>query len=52
MAEEGLSVLSYHGELHSQTRDDNLNAFRSGNVSYLVCSDIASRGIDIPEVRV
>jgi superfamily II DNA/RNA helicase len=43
-------VLSYHGDLNSKERDSNLQAFRQGDVSLLVCTDIAARGIDIPEV--
>jgi ATP-dependent RNA helicase RhlE len=42
--------LSYHGDLNSKERESNLEQFREGKLQYLVCTDIAARGIDIPEV--
>jgi ATP-dependent RNA helicase DeaD len=43
-------VTSYHGELNSNDRAANLDSFRNGSKQMLVCTDIAARGIDIPEV--
>jgi Lhr-like helicase len=43
-------ALSYHGDLNSQQRADNLDAFRNGEESILIGTDIAARGIDIPEI--
>ena len=43
-------VQSYHGDLNSKEREQGLDRFRSGERQYLVCTDIAARGIDIPEV--
>ena len=49
---ESLSdTLSYHGDLRSADRAVNLNKFRSGECQYLICTDIAARGIDIPETQ-
>jgi superfamily II DNA/RNA helicase len=31
-----------------QERAANLDAFRAGQAQYLVCTDIAARGLDIP----
>lgn len=42
--------VSYHGDLNSKQREENLGLFRSGEESVLVCTDIAARGIDIPEI--
>jgi len=60
LLENGINSFSYHGELNSITRNNNLKLFRlSGNKSFnnlesteplppvLVCTDIASRGLDI-----
>ena len=44
-------ALSYHGELNSRERDANLEKFRNGEEQYLVCTDIAARGLDIPNVH-
>ncbi len=50
LTESGREVQSYHGDLNSKERSDGLDRFRSGERQYLVCTDIAARGIDIPEV--
>ena len=36
-----------HGDMTQKTRDRVMNKFRNGNVSYLVATDVASRGLDI-----
>lgn len=35
--------------MRSSERTESLGAYRSGAISYLVCTDIAARGLDIPE---
>lgn len=50
LAEAGLESLCYHGELNSSARAENLERFRSGEFHILVCTDIAARGLDVPEV--
>lgn len=51
LAESGIESLCYHGELGSTARVESLKAFRAGaGVKVLVCTDIAARGLDIPEV--
>ena len=59
LAESKVESLSYHGELNSQARAENLQRFRrSANESnnggdearFLVCTDLAARGLDIPQV--
>lgn len=44
----GVSYLSDSGSLDERAKA--LNAFRDGTSSILVCSDIASRGLDVPNV--
>jgi superfamily II DNA/RNA helicase len=57
LAEARVESLSYHGELNSQMRSENLKKFRAGASSdndsdpkFLVCTDLAARGLDIPQV--
>jgi superfamily II DNA/RNA helicase len=42
--ENNINATSYHGDLNSRERGANLDAFRNGDVQYLVCTDIAARG--------
>lgn len=50
LTEAGIDSLSYHGDLNSKEREENLQKFRDGAEQYLVCSDMAARGLDISEV--
>lgn len=58
LAESGVVSLCYHGELNSDAREENLMKFREAgsdngnedNAAVLVCTDIASRGLDVPQV--
>ncbi|KAL8910907.1 MAG: hypothetical protein Q9171_003862 [Xanthocarpia ochracea] len=46
-----LTVHRLHGSLNQQTRTATLSAFtRSGNPSILFCTDVASRGLDLPNI--
>ena len=51
LTEKDVKCLSYHGDLNSREREANLEKFRKHEVQYLVCSDIAARGLDIPDVQ-
>ena len=46
----GFSVAALHGDMAQGQRTDTLNAFRDGHVQLLVCSDVAARGLDLPDV--
>jgi superfamily II DNA/RNA helicase len=48
--EAGIHATSYHGDLNSRMRLSNLNAFRRDDNMCLVCTDIAARGLDIPDI--
>lgn len=50
LSEAGSPALSYHGDLNSRERESNLNSFRNGESQCMVCTDIAARGLDIPEI--
>lgn len=40
-----------HGDISQQDREANLNLFRSGQKKLLIATDVAARGIDIPDVE-
>ena len=46
----GLEAEALHGDLAQSQRERALGAFRSGRVNVLVATDVAARGLDIPEV--
>lgn len=48
--EHGFSVTSFHGGIPRQKRVRNFELFQSGARRILVCTDLAARGLDIPEV--
>jgi ATP-independent RNA helicase DbpA len=41
----------FHGGLEQHIRERVLGKFRNGSCNILVCTDLASRGLDIPEVK-
>jgi superfamily II DNA/RNA helicase len=46
----GFSVQALHGDMDQSARTAALEQFRKGEVTLLVASDVAARGLDIPEV--
>ena len=46
----GFSVQALHGDMDQPARMAALDQFRKGEVSLLVASDVAARGLDIPDV--
>lgn len=63
LQEGGIPTLAYHGELNSAVRAENLKLFRQAGQKIsggededatiprvLVCTDLAARGLDIPEI--
>jgi superfamily II DNA/RNA helicase len=46
----GFSVLALHGDMDQPARMAALEQFRKGEVTLLVASDVAARGLDIPDV--
>ncbi len=48
----GFRVAGIHGDMSQSQRIASLEAFRSGTVPLLVATDVAARGLDIPEVKV
>jgi ATP-dependent RNA helicase DeaD len=50
LAEVGFSARPISGDLEQAERTRTLDAFRSGVIKVLVATDVAARGLDIPDV--
>ncbi len=50
LKKHGLDANPIHGDLDQMTRMKILNSFRDGELKFLVASDVAARGLDIPNV--
>jgi superfamily II DNA/RNA helicase len=50
LVKHGFHAACLHGDMDQHSRTTTLDGFRSGNVSLLVASDVAARGLDIPDV--
>lgn len=48
----GYSVDGIHGDMKQHQRDKVMNKFRKGKIDILVATDVAARGIDVPNVEV
>lgn len=48
---EGVENVEYHKNVSQPVRQESLRQFRLNEVSVLVCTDQASRGLDLPNVR-
>jgi ATP-dependent RNA helicase DeaD len=49
--EKGIYSTYYHGGMNQDERERALIQFRNGSVSYLITTDLAARGLDIPEMK-
>ena len=47
----GVKAMSIHGNKSQSQREPAIQAFKSGEVKVLVATDVAARGLDIPEVK-
>ncbi|AHA27679.1 DEAD/DEAH box helicase [Candidatus Liberibacter americanus] len=47
---DGFSACSIHGNMDQRSRMRILNSFKEGNIKLMVASDLAARGLDIPDV--
>ena len=50
LQKHGFNAGALHGDLDQRARMASLDAFKSGEVALIVCSDVAARGLDIPDV--
>ncbi|HUS03772.1 MAG TPA: DEAD/DEAH box helicase [Chitinophagaceae bacterium] len=51
LTKKGIVNEYYHGAMEQQERDSALCKFRNGTVNVLVTTDLASRGLDIPNIK-
>lgn len=51
LKEKGIYNVFYHGALEQPERDSALCKFKNGTANVLVTTDLASRGLDIPNIR-
>ncbi|MGL2993838.1 DEAD/DEAH box helicase [Flavobacterium sp. TSSA_36] len=49
--EKGIYATYYHGGMDQEERERALIQFRNGSMSYLITTDLAARGLDIPEMK-
>jgi ATP-dependent RNA helicase DeaD len=49
--EKGIYSTYYHGGMDQEERERSLIQFRNGSMSYLITTDLAARGLDIPEMK-
>ncbi|MEM6741497.1 MAG: DEAD/DEAH box helicase [Pseudomonadota bacterium] len=50
LKKHGLNAEPIHGDLDQSHRTRTLDGFRDGSIRFLVASDVAARGLDIPNV--
>ncbi len=50
LVKHGFAAGALHGDMDQRARMASLEAFKTGDVTLLVCSDVAARGLDIPDV--
>jgi len=50
LTQGGFLATSIHGDRSQMEREDALRTFKSGQTPYIVATDVASRGLDIPNV--
>ncbi len=51
LTEKGLPNTFYHGAMEQRDRETALAKFRNGTFVFLVTTDLAARGLDIPHIR-
>ena len=50
LVKHGYNAGALHGDMSQHERTATLDAFRNGEITLLAASDVAARGLDIPEV--
>lgn len=51
LADKSIINTFYHGAMEQYERETALAKFRNGSVNFLVTTDLAARGLDIPNIR-
>jgi superfamily II DNA/RNA helicase len=50
LQKHGFNAGALHGDMDQMSRMDTLAKFRDGTITFLAASDVAARGLDIPDV--
>ena len=50
MLKHGFNAGALHGDMDQKSRMETLDKFRAGEIKFLTASDVAARGLDIPDV--
>lgn len=50
LSKRGINHGTFHGGLEQMDRERSLIKFRNGSSRILICTDLAARGLDIPEI--
>jgi superfamily II DNA/RNA helicase len=50
LQQSGFSAVALHGALSQGLRNRRLMAFRNGQVQFLIATDVAARGLDVPSI--
>ena len=50
LTSHGFNAAALHGDMHQSARMETLENFRNGNIELLIASDVAARGLDIPNM--
>ena len=51
LKDAGIDCAFFHGKLEQEDRERTLIRFRNGSVLYLAATDLAARGLDIPDMK-
>jgi ATP-dependent RNA helicase RhlE len=51
LVKEGFDAASIHGNKSQGQRDRAIDGFKKGDITVLVATDVAARGLDIPDVK-
>jgi superfamily II DNA/RNA helicase len=51
LRDEGFTISNFHGGMDQKMREDQLYKFSNGSANILVSTDLASRGLDIPDIE-
>lgn len=51
LKEKGILNVFYHGGMEQQERESAMSKFKNGTSNVLVTTDLASRGLDIPDIK-
>jgi ATP-independent RNA helicase DbpA len=51
LAEQGLAHGIFHGGMEQKERERVLIRFRNGTIRLIIATDLAARGLDVPEIK-